>query len=39
MKQTFIIETSDGLTDMELFGCLEDTLGRSSVWSILEVKE
>jgi hypothetical protein len=24
---------------MELFGCLEDTLGRSSVWSILEVKE
>jgi len=38
MKQTFIIETSDGLTDSELLGCLEDTKGVNSSWSVEQVK-
>jgi len=38
MKQTFIIETSDGLTEIELLGCLEDTLGKNHAWSVEEVK-
>ena len=27
MKQIFMIETDDGLSNYELLGCLEDTIG------------
>ena len=37
MKQTFIIETKEGLTEQELLGCLEDTISEKII-SIMEVK-
>lgn len=36
-KQTFIIETEDGMTSQELLGCLEDTLGKDVIKSVEEV--
>ena len=38
MKQLFIIESSDGLTEQELLGCLEDTKGINNIWSVTELK-
>lgn len=31
MKQVFIIETKQELTEMELLGCLEDTIGKGVI--------
>ncbi len=39
VKQKFIIETMDGLEELQLLGCLEDTIGKDSAWSVEEVKE
>lgn len=38
MKQKFIIETDEGISDMELCGCLEDTIGRN-ILSVEEIEQ
>ena len=35
MKQTFIIETKEKLSADELFGCLEDTLGKENIGGVM----
>jgi len=34
MKQVFEINTRKKLTELELLGCLEDTLGKKNIYSV-----
>jgi len=39
MKQIFEIETANGMSEQELLGCLEDTLGYNFAWSVKKIEE
>jgi hypothetical protein len=37
MEQTFKIYTKNGITPMELMGCIEDGIGKNEVFDVKEV--